>query len=237
MAPSKVTPERDDVVTPLSTSLSPTDRLLAACPTREEIASVDADLRLSFEADPTTGEPLACRASDGSRDLSPLKKRVYNSLLLMRKTQFDQPLPWTKDPLYTWLTRAITGIRFRADIANSSCCSPSRVLNVAVSNLVLNYTDRWMDPIARGGIVQFILLLGHEARHSEGHTHTCGTKDQTLEELGAWGVQYYLSRWFAEHTDQSAFATDPVRPGQWLLKQAEFLRKTQFCRQDVASVR
>src|SRR5262249_14841717 len=213
---------------PLSTSLSRADRVLLACPTREEIASVDRDLRLSFEVDPTAGEPLACRAADGSRDLSPLKKRVYNALLLMRTLQFDQPLPWTKDSIYTWLTRAITGVRFRADIQNSSCCTPSRVLIVAVSNLAVNYTDRWMDPIVRGGIAQFILLLAHEARHAEGHIHTCGTKDQTLEELGAWGVQYYLSRWLAEHTDQSFFATDPLRPGHWLLKLAAVLRHAHF---------
>ena len=41
--------------------------------------------------------------------------------------------------------------------------------------------------------------------------HTCGTKDRTLEELGSWGVQYWLARWLAEHTDQTFFTSGPIR--------------------------
>jgi hypothetical protein len=75
--------------------LAPVDLFLGRCPTTLQVASIDADLRLAFESDPTKSEPLACTAGAGSRDLSPMKKRVYNTLLLMRQIQFDQPLPWT----------------------------------------------------------------------------------------------------------------------------------------------
>jgi len=229
--PAKHTPEPDDLVLPGTVPDTPIDALLAACPTREQIASIDADLHLSFEIDPTSGEPLACRAAAGSRDLSPLKKRVYNTLLATKRIEFDRPLPWTDEPLYRWLTHAVAGIRFRGDVQNSSCCSPDRTINVAARELVTNYTDRWIDPVMRGGLVGFVLLLAHEARHADGHhPHTCGTRDQTLDELGAWGVQYYLTRWLAEHADQSFFSGPSVQPSEILLRQAETLRTTSFCK-------
>jgi hypothetical protein len=232
VVPAKRTAEADDLRLPTEAHMTPADQLLAGCPTREQIAAIDRDLRLSFETDPTAGEPLACSSAAGSRDLSPMKKRIYNSLLLMRGLQFDQPLPWTNEPLYKWLTGAIRGIRVRGDIQNSSCCFPEGMVNLAATSLVTNYTDRWLDPTMRGGLVGFVLVLVHEARHADGrHPHTCGTKDQTLDELGAWGAQYYLSRWLAEHTDQSFFSAGTFHPSETLLQQAETLRATSFCRQ------
>ena len=41
--------------------------------------------------------------------------------------------------------------------------------------------------------------------------HICGTKDRTLEELGGWGVQYWLARWLAEHTDLTFFTSGAFR--------------------------
>ena len=183
-------PLPDSVTVPPVRNLAPVDQFLAACPTRDQIASVDAELRLSFESDPTADEPLACTAAAGSRDLSPMKKRVYNSLRLMQQIQFDQPLPWTKEPLYRWFTANVKGIRFRSDIANSLCCNPDRTLGIATTNLVIKFSDRWVEPALGGGLDGFILLLVHEARHADRHPHTCGTKDQTLDEMGSWGVQY-----------------------------------------------
>ncbi len=159
-----------------------------------------------------------------------MKKRVYNSLLLMRQIQFDQPLPWTKDSLYTWFTSAIRGIRFRADITNSSCCNPARTINIAATNLVTRYTDRWVEPAIGGGLDGFVLVLVHEARHSQGYPHTCGSKDQTPEELGSWGVQYYLGKWLAEHTDQQFFTSGTTRYTERTARNADSLLKQQFCR-------
>jgi hypothetical protein len=36
-----------------------------------------------------------------------------------------------------------------------------------------------------------MVLVIHEARHSQGFYHSCGTKDRTIAELGAFGVQYW----------------------------------------------
>jgi hypothetical protein len=234
VVPAKRSPEADDLTLPIDLHLSPADQLLARCPTPEQLASIDHDFRLTFDTDPTANEPLACTAAAGSRDLSPLKKHVYNSLLLIRDVRFDEPLPWTKEPLYTWLAGAIAGARFRGDITLSNCCLFDHIVNIAANGLAANDTDRWLDPSTGGGLVGFVLLLVHEARHGDRrHPHTCAgaTKDETLDELGAWGVQYYLTRWFAEHTDQAFFSAGTFSPSARLLKQAELLRMGSFCRQ------
>jgi Concanavalin A-like lectin/glucanases superfamily len=231
VVPARRTPVPDDVAEPPPTNLAPVDLVLMKCPTRAELASVDADLKLTFDADPTKDEPLACTAAEGSRDLSPMKKRVYKSLLLMKQLQFDRPLPWTKEPLYRWFTNAVKGIRFRTDIKNSSCCGPGRTINIAAANQSIRYTDRWVEPALGGGLDVFLLLLSHEARHGDGYPHTCGTKDQTPDELGGWGVQYYLARWLAEHADQSFFTSGTIRSTERLIRDAEMLLKNSFCKQ------
>ena len=229
LVPLRRTPVPDDIADPTPPNLAPVDLFLMKCPSRDELNAVDADLHLAFEADPTRTGPLACTAAAGSRDLSPMKKRVYNTLLLMKQIQFDQPLPWTRAPLYRWFVETVKGIRFRADLTNSSCCDPPRTIGIAVSDLIIQYTDRWVDPALRGGLDGFMLLLVHEARHAQGATHTCGTKDRSLDELGSWGVQYYLARWLAEHTDQSFFTSGTVRYTDRLVKQSDLLLKQQFC--------
>jgi hypothetical protein len=228
LVPQHRTPVPDDVPAPPE-DLAPVDLFLARCPMRSQVASIDADLRLAFESDPTKDEPLACTAAGGSRDLSPMKKRVYNTLLLMKQLQFDQPLPWTKQPLYQWFIGTVKGIRFRADIANSSCCDPPRTLGIATPNLVIKYTDRWVEPAVHGGLDGFLLLLAHEARHAEGQPHTCGTKDRTPDEMGSWAVQYYLARWLAEHADQSFFTSGAIDYTERLRKEADVLLKQEFC--------
>ena len=231
VVPAVRTPEADTIAIPTSPNLAPVDQFLERCPTREQIASIDADLRLTFDADPTAGDPLACTAANGSRDLSPMKKRVYNSLLVIKQLQFDRPLPWTKSSLYEWLTRAIRGIRFRDDIKNSFCCDPGRVINLVASRSSVVMTDRWVEPTLGNGLDVWVLLVLHEARHADGFPHTCGSKDQTLDELGAWGIQYYVSQWLAQHTDQAFFSSGQIRYTDRLLRQAEMLRKNSFCRQ------
>jgi hypothetical protein len=209
-APERRVPAADAVPAPEPIHVPPVDRFLAACPTADQVAAVNGDLRLEFDSDPTAREPLACRSSHGSRDLSPMKRRVYNTLLLMQHLQFDQPLPWTGEPLYRWLTSAIRGIRFRADVKNSFCCNPERVINLAVGPAATP-TDRWVDPALGPAVGMYgqMLLVVHEARHADGHPHSCGSNDRTLEELGSWGVQYYLHRWLTEHTDQAFFSSGP----------------------------
>jgi hypothetical protein len=175
------------------------------CPTAVEIASIDADLILSFDYDPTAGKRL-CRAADGSADLSLLQLRTYQVLLVLQRLEFDRPLPWTDLPLYAWFTSTIDGIRFRNDISYSSCCNPPGTMNLVTSLFALE-TDRWLqaeDPDIN--IQGLMILMIHEARHSEGYSHTCGTKDQTIAEMGAFGVQYWTYIWLAYHSDP-AFMT------------------------------
>ncbi len=179
--------------------------LIDRCPTPEEIAAVDADLTLSFEYDPGAGT-LVCKAADGSADLTLLRTRTYQALTAMRLLVFDQPLPWTDQTLYGWFISNIDTIRFRNDIPNSFCCEPAHAVNLVTSLFALD-TDRWLQPGDWDENVQSLMvLLIHEARHSEGYYHTCGTRDQTLAEMGAFGVQYWTYVWLAYHSDP-AFMT------------------------------
>jgi hypothetical protein len=231
--PSRWTPTGDEMPDPTEEALAPVDRFLLTCPTREQLAVIDHDLRLSFETDPTAHEPLACTKAGGSRDLSPLQRRVYNTLLFARQLQFDQPLPWTKEPLYRWLTGTIKGIRFRV-VEHSSCCGPARVISIS-SDSGIRYDDRWVEPGTQGsganGLAGFLLVVVHEARHADGASHTCAqaTKDRSVDQMGSWGVQYYLARWLAEHTDQTPFSADRIHYADDLAKEASTILKNEFC--------
>ncbi len=207
----------DDGTTPPTTptppSATPTprpsiDNLIAQCPTAAQVRAIDSQLKLVFDADPTRNLPLACTAAAGSADLTPYKKRVYQSFVAMQQIPFDAPLPWTSKPLYQWLVSTIRGVHFRSDSAYSWCCEPGSLIvvhtaaNQATDNscLMAGGTSRWIAPNVGCGMDAFIALVVHEARHNNGKPHTCGSSDNTIAEMGAWGVQYYFFRWLAEHT-------------------------------------
>jgi hypothetical protein len=192
-------------------SLSPTPAppnvqdLIDRCPTAAEIAAIDADVTLTFSGDPTAGT-LVCRADQGSADLSLLQERAYQSLLVMRQLEFDQPLPWTSLSLFDWFTSVIHGVHFGSDLQYSSCCNPAGVMNLVTSLFALE-TDRWLQAEdADENVQSLMVLMIHEARHAEGYGHTCGTRDRTVSELGAFGVQYWTYVWLASHSDP-AFMT------------------------------
>jgi hypothetical protein len=212
----------------------------ARCPSADEIRAINRDLRLEFDSDPTKGVMSAerCTESAGSRNLTVMQARVYRALATLKRLTFQEPLPWTRDPVYRWLTRTVRGVRFRDDIANSSCCGPDRLINVAArlqpaaagrgqSGFGLAITD----PASRmptdfrmlGGFLQ---LLVHEARHRDGKPHTCGTRDQTISEMGAWGAAWAFQRWIAEKS-----APDFVPPviAAQLLQQAASICSGQIC--------
>jgi len=182
-------------------ALSTVQDMIDRCPTTAEIASVDADLTLGFDGDPTAGT-LICRAADGSSDLTLLQLRAYQVLLVMQRLEFNQPLPWTDLSLYGWFTSNIDSIRFRNDVQYSSCCNPPGTMNL-VTGLFALETDRWLQAEDPDVNVQgLMVLMIHEARHSEGYYHTCGTaRDQTIAETGAYGVQYWTYVWLAYHSD------------------------------------
>jgi uncharacterized repeat protein (TIGR01451 family) len=209
---------------------SPVDTLLAACPSPTQVAKVNADLKLRFEADPTAGT-LACTSAGGSVNLTPLQHRVYQTIRAMKVLAFTRPLPWTHRSLYGWLLSAIDGIRFRSDIDFSYCCTPHRFINVLVApNSYVLLTDRWIEPPLSGGLYSLAALFVHEARHSDGSGHTCDFKDETIAELGAWGVQYYLGIWTALYSGSflDAPGADPTAYRTSELVHAEEL-VTAFC--------
>jgi len=217
---------------------------LARCPTAAEIASVDADVPMTFLADPTAGT-LVCTAAAGSADLTRFQERVYQAILSMKRITFDAPLPWTSQSLYAWFVGAIDGITFVDTGGFSFCCSPARVINIqANANSILLTTNRWLKPSLsdRVGLPYFVDLLLHEARHSEGgYPHTCGTgDDDTISAMGGWAIVYYYHTWLALHGDPVYLAPPvdaPSMNGQpWSefyrqeeLWYAQVVKNTRFC--------
>jgi hypothetical protein len=173
---------------------------LARCPTVAELAWVDSIETLTFTSDPSTGT-LTCSAAQGSRDLTLLQQRAYQAVLLFSWIRFDSPLPWTDQALDGWLAHAIHGIDFRNDTQYSYCCEVGDVIVVQTKTplwvLTANGGETWRATLSLAA------LLVHEARHNEGYGHTCGPWDQTVSELGAWGLQYYFQLWVGTHSDPS----------------------------------
>ncbi len=226
---------------PQATNLPLTvDDFFARCPTAEEIAAINRDLTLKFEGDPTAGT-LACKASEGSADLTPLQKRAYQSVLIMQQLHFDQPLPWTDKSLYQWFTSTIKGMRFSKDFSSSYCCDPPDVIDIKVAdNSYLMLTDRWIDPSIGGGLQDTMVLYVHEARHNEGFPHTCsnGQDDKTIAELGAWGVQYDLLLWLAQHGEPGFLVPREGNPNSYrliALSDAMDIQSSRFCGEPTAT--
>jgi hypothetical protein len=205
---------------PTSTAID-ASAIIAQCPTAAEVAAIDRDLTLTFENDPTTGR-VECPASQSSRDLTLLQAQAYRVLNVARRLTFDAPLPWTTSALYPWIVSSIRGIRFRGDIGTSFCCDPAGTIDIQAQNLsALQFpTDfRWVGTL--------LVLVVHETRHNNGFPHTCGTNDNTIAELGAWGVQYHTDVFLGSHSDP-AFITPAQRAG--FLQDAQGICSSRFCR-------
>jgi hypothetical protein len=226
--------------TPTPTAAQTIDAFFARCPTAAEIAAVSSAVTLAFETDPTAGT-LVCKASDGSADLTALKKRAYQSVLIMERLAFDAPLPWTAKSLSDWFHGSIHGIRFRSDITYSYCCEPANTIDIAVaSNSYLMLTDRWIDDSIGGGLMDTMVLFVHEARHNAGYPHTCanGQDDKTIGELGAWGIQFYLLQWLAQHSDRAFLAApggDPALYRRIALSDSLMIQRSRFCNEPTAT--
>lgn len=212
------------------------DVFFGRCPTREEIARVDADLKISIEYDPTTGVDV-CHASSGSADLTALQKRVYQTVYVTRLLHFSRPLPWTEKQLYDWMVDAIDGIRI-VERGVSRCCDPENVIVIALRDAPsLVQTDQWITDEQGGGLMKVTLLYAHEARHNEGFLHTCTTRngdDNTLDEMGAWAIHHYLALWIAQYSERAFLTTSGGDPNAYRLAalwSAETIRLTRFCRE------
>ncbi len=186
---------------------------------------------MSFESDPTAGK-LVCSAAAGSADLTRLQKNAYNAILVMKAIQFDAPLPWTDQPLYDWFLDTIRAIRFRSDIAAHTCCGTPPTINIKTELHAL-YSDRWT------AVGKLTALFVHEARHTY-KAHTCNGKDNTVAEMGSYGVEYAFDQWLAFHSNPDFLAsldpgpTDDYRlAARWI---AYAMQKSVFCNEPTPAV-
>ncbi|HXE74831.1 MAG TPA: hypothetical protein VNN18_04220 [Candidatus Xenobia bacterium] len=208
------------------------DQFISSCPSAQEINSFNSDLLLTFEGDPSAGT-LVCTAAGGSADLTRLQERTYQALRVMRRHPFSTQLPWTSGNLYDWFVSAIDGVRFRTDIQFSFCCDPPGFINIRANGLTALTTPYWIDPVFHEGLAGLMILLVHEARHNQGFLHTCSANDQTISELGSWGVQYYIEEWLAFYSGSFLNApagfpsTNFYHQEHWV--RAESTRDFRFC--------
>ncbi len=218
-------PATEPMPEPIPTAPSPeienANAIIARCPTPAEVAASDRDLALAFESDPTADRTV-CTAAQSSRDLTLLQAQVYRVLTVSRRLAFDAPLPWTSNSLYGWMVSSIRGIRLRGDIGTSFCCDPAGIINIQARNLsALQFPSdfRWVGTL--------VVLFVHETRHNNGFPHTCGANDNTIGELGAWGVQYYTDLYLGSRSDP-AFIT-PAATRAAFMQDAQDICSTRFC--------
>jgi hypothetical protein len=191
------------------------------CPSAADIEALRRDIPITFADVPWS--PIVCNRGEGSVELTWLEERLYQSLIFMRTVRFSQPLPaeWTRGrSLYDWFREAIRGIVVEAG-NRSYCCSPDKVIHIATGNTsaVLEWR-RTVDTLT-------LPVLVHEARHADtGVPHTCPTnqtKDARVNDMGAYGVQYWLMFWIAEYSDQ------PPETRDWYRYNYKMIRLTSFC--------
>lgn len=205
------------------------DDVIGRCPTATEMNLIDAVITLSFEGTDPSAPALVCHAAGGSRDLTKLRRNVYNILLAAQKLRFSQPMPWSSQTsVWDWLRfeSGINKIRLRGDIGGSYCCEPANAINLSVApNSYYVFSDRWVDDNGGGGgLVSSLALVVHEARHRMSGGHTCGTDDQTLGELGAWGTQINFYLWLDRYADRNFLRPnvgDANYYRNWHVQQAE----------------
>lgn len=190
------------------------------CPDSVDVSDIGADIALVFEAEPSQRPEIVCGSTtDPGRALSRRQERAFQALLLMRRLRFDSPLPWTSLSLYDWFRTTVAGVRFRSDISASFCCAPARVINIKYPG------DPYDGETSLPGWPLQVLV--HEARHIEAGGHPCGgTKDDRVDDLGAFGVQYHLLRFMADH-ETSGVLSSPYQA--YARSYAEGLRASAFC--------
>lgn len=224
------------------------DEFLQTCPTREDVQSVDKDLHLYFDYDPTGGRKV-CSSANGSADLTLLQERAYQSLLAMKKIAFSKPLPWTPKSVYDWFIQdtGVKGIRFSGGagptVAGLCCDADHNILISIVQNMSsMGFgSNLWISPVDppykafASNMLSTIALYVHEGRHSQGFAHDCGSenKDANPEELSAYGAQYYFDVWMSKYLAGDYFTADEFFSNetyaQGATKEVESLYKNNFC--------
>jgi hypothetical protein len=193
----------------------PAPSVVWPCPPAAAVRAIESELDVVFEEDPPAGTAV-CGPADGSVEMTRLQERVFQALYLMRRLRFDAPLPWTSETLWSWFVEEVREVRVGG--SRTYCCASPRVIVIGVSS---EYG---------GGFPTLIEGLVHEARHTDGqHPHSCGTgADQTIGELGGYGVQYYLNLWLSRHTVEPALT---LEERQYCASRADLMRYYSFCRE------
>jgi hypothetical protein len=194
--------------------------MFLSCPSAAQIDSL-IPLRIEFD-DVIRSGPLACRYAEGSADLTAQQRTIYWSLLFLRNTRFNVPLPWTTGDAWSWFVGLNPRVYFYAGSPGPSHCTNCQ--NPATAELDIAGGA----PTAPSWPQVVVLASGlvHEARHIEVGNHRCGTLDVRPEDLEAFGVHYYYLVWTARHTDAAAF---PAEYRAYLEWSTCAMRNSAFC--------
>ncbi len=208
------------------------DDVIGSCPSAAEMAAIDAVITITVEGGDPSAPTLVCTAAAGSRNLTKLMRNIYNVLRVAQKLRFSQPLPWSSQTsIWDWLRleSGVNMIRLRNDTGMSFCCDPPNAINIQIQNNVITTFDKWVeDNFAGAGLVGGLALIVHEARHHNGGGHNCGSNDDTLEQLGAWGAQLYFYVWLDRYADRSFLKPnngDPLYYRNWHIQTAEDIKR------------
>ena len=142
----------------------------------------------------------------------------------MCRIEISRPLPWTTKTLYNWFRDSIRGISIEQGTGVANCNPGDRIIRIPHPD-GYQVPPLTLDRLNPEGLI-------HEARHAEanGFPHSCGrTKDNTIAEMGAFGIQYDFCTWMAEYSNQN----EDVR--RYFAGRAWTLRASAFCRELTAS--
>lgn len=198
------------------------NEVLSDCPTKSEIVQINQDFKITFDEDVA---PYEC--TDGGKE-SNVQLTIYNAFRMMQAIPFDKEFPWAAgyDNLYEWMkSLGIEEIIVAKDL-NFPGLAIGKTIEIKSNNLYLpHYRKVLPAPEAGGGgLLPFVVLLIHEARHTMGYHHYCGDNDYNLEEKGAWYVQYELYKMMAENTGLFF-----VKQAGQFLDMADDTYNTRFC--------
>jgi hypothetical protein len=213
------------------------DQLVATCPFEQEIQQIRSDFNIYFDKgliDHGVLQPWNCTNNGGE---SSIMLSMYNIFRLTKCIPFDTSFPWSTSHsnLYVWLKSLnLPAIGFFwADPGVPSHARGNRIF-LAGNQLADPIFREIINPQTGMGIIFYVTLLAHEARHAGYNIgHNCETdkkkkyfsKDTNLAYMGAWAVQYYLLNMLADNTGD--FFTDYQK--NQFRGSAQDILTTRFC--------
>lgn len=197
----------------IQTGIGDIRNFLEQCPTTDPAyAHITHDFALYLEGSPDT-TPITCTEPISSLPIDQLTDELI-ALQVMRTAYYMGMgtagyLPWTPKGLYAWMTGNVAGVNFKMAAGQLYCCDSING-RLYISDSLLDASTR-NDNRTWIGISDTLNYFAHEIRHADpgspGHTNGCPafplptdplgcdfTYD--LQNLGAYGVQYWLeSKW------------------------------------------